>query len=113
MQKPKDDPRIGRMLRNDSMWSIVAIMALWALYGFVLYELVNVGNVTDTNVLTALAVGGFLVVLFNTAAIIAMIQHYAEDKEHIYGLDLHYLDLSRQQREGAAKLVPVKSPTTA
>lgn len=113
MQKPLEDPRIDRMLRKDSMWSVVAVLALWALYGFVLYELVHVGNVTDTNVLAALAVGGALVVLFNTAAIVAMLRHYADDKEHIYGLDLHYLDLARQQPEAAAKPVPAKTPSAA
>jgi hypothetical protein len=35
------------------------------------------------------------VLLFNTASIFAMIRHYSGDKEHIYGLDLHYLDVLR------------------
>ncbi len=33
--------------------------------------------------------------LFNTASIFAMISHYSGDKDHIYGLDLHYLDAAR------------------
>jgi hypothetical protein len=35
------------------------------------------------------------VLLFNTASILAMVQHYSGDKDHIYGLDLHYLDALR------------------
>ena len=28
----------------------------------------------------------------HTPSIAAMISHYSHDKEHIYGLDIHYLD---------------------
>ena len=30
-----------------------------------------------------------------SASIFAMVQHYSGDKEHIYGLDIHYLDAAR------------------
>ena len=43
----------------------------------------------------ALVIAGGIVLLFNTASIFAMISHYSGDKEHIYGLDLHYLDALR------------------
>jgi hypothetical protein len=36
--------------------------------------------------------------LFNAAAIWAMLKHYGEDKAHIYGLDLHYQDLMKQKQ---------------
>jgi len=39
-----------------------------------------------------LAVGGTLVLLFNTASILVMVSHLSEDREEIYGLDLFYLD---------------------
>ena len=41
------------------------------------------------------ALGVGIVLLFNTASIFAMIRHYSGDKEHIYGLDIHYLDALR------------------
>ena len=36
--------------------------------------------------------------LFNSASIVAMIKHYSDDKEHIYGLDLHYLDIMQRAK---------------
>lgn len=100
MQTPGDDPRIEKMFRNDSIWAVVAVAALWGLYGFVLYELIATAQVVDRGVLAALIVGGSLVVLFNTASIAAMLKHYSDDKQHIYGLDVHYIDLARNARGG-------------
>jgi hypothetical protein len=47
----------------------------------------------------ALAISGALVLLFNTAAIVAMIVHYSHDKENIYSLDLRYLDLMKKTKD--------------
>jgi hypothetical protein len=41
---------------------------------------------------------GACVVLLNTAAIAAMIRHYREDRDAIYGTDLYYLDRLREMR---------------
>lgn len=106
MQTSGDDPRIDRMFRNDTLWAVVAVAALWALYSFILYELIETAGVTDTSILTVLAIGGSLVVLFNTASIFAMIKHYSEDKQHIYGLDVHYIDLARKQAGKAEQSSP-------
>lgn len=85
------DPRIDKMFGTDRLWAYGAVLALWALYAFVFYEILP--HVNDDQVLMALAAAGGLVLLFNTAAILAMISHYSDDKQHIYGLDLHYVDL--------------------
>ena len=82
------------MFSADRFWAYGAVIALWALYVFVLYSLLPV--ITDGAVMLALAVAGALVLAFNSASILAMISHYDEDKAHIYGLDLHYLDLNRK-----------------
>jgi len=84
------------MFRTDRMWAWIAILALWALYGFVFWRIMPL--VTDSNVLIALTISGGLVLLFNTASILAMISHYHEDKEHIYGLDLYYLDIMNKSK---------------
>jgi hypothetical protein len=34
-------------------------------------------------------------VIFNTASIAAMVNHYSHDKEHIYGTDIRHLDAGR------------------
>jgi hypothetical protein len=36
--------------------------------------------------------------IFNTASIAAMVKHYEEDKEFIYGLDIKHLDEAKKNR---------------
>ena len=45
-----------------------------------------------------LLIGGAAVLLFNTASIGAMVQHYQEDKDFIYGLDIKHLDEMRGRK---------------
>lgn len=81
------------MFRTDSLWAFGAIIVLWSVYAFVFWEVLP--NARNDDVVLALAISGALVLLFNTAAIIAMISHYSHDKENIYGLDIRYLDLMK------------------
>lgn len=89
-----NDPRIERMFRRDRIWAIVALLTLWGTYTFVFFNIRPL--LTDSSLLYSLAAGAGLVLLFNSAAIIAMVTHYHEDKENIYGLDLHYLDAAKK-----------------
>jgi hypothetical protein len=97
MQQKLADPRIHKMFSGDRLWAFVAVLTLWATYAFVFWKLFD-GATADQTVLQALAISGGLVLLFNTASILAMISHYADDKEHIYGLDIHYLDEMKKAR---------------
>jgi hypothetical protein len=90
------DPRIGSMFGQDSLWASGLLLVLWLLYAFVFYEVWS--NTGQGYVGLALAISGGLVLLFNSASIVAMIKHYSEDKEHIYGLDLHYQDLMKRAK---------------
>ena len=96
MQQKAMDPRVDKMFGKDRMWALVALISVWALYTFVFYELMP--HLTDDGVKLALLISGGLVMLFNAAAIWAMLKHYGEDKAHIYGLDLHYLDIMKQRK---------------
>jgi ABC-type polysaccharide/polyol phosphate export permease len=96
VQQKAVDPRIDRMFGKDRMWAIVALIAVWVLYTFVFYFLMP--HINDEGVMAVLLVSGGLVMLFNAVAIYAMIKHYSEDKTHIYGLDLHYLDIMNQRK---------------
>ena len=65
-------------------------MLLWLLYAFVFVKVLPfLGSEQE---LWLLVIGGFLVLLFNTASVIAMISHLSEVREEVYGLDLRYLD---------------------
>ena len=45
-----------------------------------------------------LLIGGAIVLIYNTAAILAMLRHYREDRDFMYGLDIKFLDESRRNR---------------
>ena len=87
---PDHDPRVDAMYGGDRLAAIVALVALWATLIFVFIAVIPLAG--DPSVLYVLAAGAGLVLLFNTASIMAMLSHYSEDRKHIYGLDLHYLD---------------------
>ncbi len=90
------DPRVDRMFAGDRAAALIALGTLWAIYLFVFWKLLPLVN--EQAVLYVLGGGGALVLLFNTASILAMLAHYSEDRTHIYGLDLHYLDEMKKSR---------------
>ena len=45
-----------------------------------------------------LLIGGAIVLIYNTAAILAMLRHYREDRDFIYGLDIKFLDEARGKK---------------
>jgi hypothetical protein len=84
------------MFSGDRIWAFGAVLVLWLVYAFTFWQLFLTSG--DDGVLQALAISGGLVLLFNTASIAAMISHYSHDKEHIYGLDIHYLDEMKKSK---------------
>ena len=90
MSTGSEDPRVASMFRGDRAWSVFAIVMLWLTIIFVFFE--TLPYAATTGVVIALVISGGLLLLFNTASVVAMVKHYDEDKEHIYGLDIHYLD---------------------
>ncbi|MCZ8077652.1 MAG: hypothetical protein RSE12_00095 [Fuscovulum sp.] len=44
---------------------------------------------------TMLLIGGGAILVLNTAAIMAMLHHYREDRDFMYGLDIKFLDEAR------------------
>lgn len=85
------------MFNGDRRWALFAVLILWFIYAFVFWKVLP--TTTDQGVTLALAISGALVLLFNTAAILTMISHYDDDKDHIYGLDIHYLDALKGGKE--------------
>jgi hypothetical protein len=89
------EERIETMYRRDvrGAWALVAL--LWVAILFVL--IMTWPYIPDSGVRIAVLVGAAAILLFNTASIYAMVKHYAEDKEFIYGLDIFELDLMRKR----------------
>lgn len=87
------EARIDRMHRRDCVWALAALAALWVTIGFVFIEIAR--RTADTNIVLALGAGAAVLLLFNTAAIVALLRHYQADKVHLYGLDIFYVDAMR------------------
>lgn len=96
MQQRTSDPRIASLYGGDRFWSISSLLLLWLLYAYTLYSVMPFLDTPEE--LYLLAVGGALVLLFNTASILVMVAHLSEDRDEIYGLDLHYLDVANKNK---------------
>ncbi|MGF7160573.1 hypothetical protein FHS85_002204 [Rhodoligotrophos appendicifer] len=89
------DQRINGMHSRDRMGAIAFVVVLWFVVLYVLYQIWPV--VTNPAIQWILLGAGSLVLLFNTAAIVAMLRHYEGDKHFIYALDLKHLDEARRR----------------
>ena len=93
------DPRIEVMYRRDRLWAWTLVLLLWiAILAVLIFSWPHIPN---GGVRIAVLAGAASVLLFNTASIAAMLNHYAEDKDFIYGLDLKGLDAMRARRSRA------------
>ncbi len=88
--------RIESMYRRDVLVAWAFIVGLWLALAFVVTATWNLAPEGPWR--TVLLIGGAAVLLFNTAAIGAMVKHYKEDKDFIYGLDIKHLDEMRGGR---------------
>ncbi|WP_455273836.1 hypothetical protein [Rhizobium herbae] len=88
--------RIDRMHSRDKAGLIIFITVLWCTMVFALVTIWPYISVPAIRIILTTACA--LVLVFNTAAIAAMLRHYREDKHFIYGLDLKHLDEMRRRR---------------
>ena len=85
--------RIDAMLSRDRAMAWVFVVSLWITIGFVYFATDQF--ITDGALRVVLTIGALLILIFNTASMLAMIKHYQEDRDHIYGLDIKHLDENR------------------
>jgi hypothetical protein len=90
---PNLNQRIEAMYQGDKRGAWIFIAALWIVILFVLF--MSWPHIPDGGVKTAVLLAAAAVLIFNTASIYAMVKHYQEDKEFIYGLDIRHLDAMR------------------
>lgn len=82
--------RIEAMHRSDIRIAWGFVIGLWLAIIFVTWGTWNLAPTPSERVL--LLIGGALVLLYNTAAILAMLRHYREDRDFMYGLDIRFMD---------------------
>jgi hypothetical protein len=95
-QAPDLDRRIETMHRRDVQIAWAFVIGLWLAMLFV--ALATWSLAPSGAARTLLLIGGAIVLLFNTAAIMAMLRHYREDRDFLYGLDIKFLDEARAGR---------------
>ena len=90
--------RIEAMYQSDKRgaWRLVGL--LWIAILFVLF--MSWPYIPDSGVKAVVLIAAAAVLVFNTASIGAMVKHYQEDTEFIYGLDIKHLDAAKENRNG-------------
>lgn len=88
--------RIEAMHRRDVAVAWAFVLGLWLAIGFVAWATWPLAPSGGAR--TVLLIGGAIVLIFNTAAIMAMLRHYREDRDFMYGLDIKFLDAARAAR---------------
>lgn len=89
------DRRIRVMHRRDITIAWVFVVCLWCAMIFVARA--TWGLAPSEQARSLLLFGGTIVLLFNSAAILAMLRHYREDRDFMYGIDIKFLDENRAQ----------------
>jgi hypothetical protein len=82
--------RIEAMHKRDVQVAWAFVIGLWCAMIFVAIATWNLAPSGGARVL--LLIGGAVVLVFNTAAILAMLRHYREDRDFMYGLDIKFMD---------------------
>lgn len=88
--------RIESMHRRDVLVAWAFVAGLWLSMGFVAWATWALAPSGAAR--AVLLIGGAIVLIFNTAAIVAMLRHYRNDRDFMYGLDIRFLDAARAAR---------------
>ena len=93
-----DRERIEAMYRRDRLVAYAFVAALWLAIIYVFFQVWPLIPAQYSGLGIVLLIAGLAVLLFNTASIAAMVKHYEEDKDFIYGLDIKHLDEMRARK---------------
>lgn len=85
--------RIEAMHRSDVRIAWAFVIGLW--FSVIFVAMATWSLAPEPNARLLLLLGGAIVLIFNTAAIMAMLRHYREDRDFMYGLDIKFLDEAR------------------
>jgi hypothetical protein len=88
--------RIEAMHRSDVRIAWAFVVGLWLAVIFVAFFTWDLAPSGGPRVM--LLIAGAVILLFNTAAIMAMLKHYRDDRDFMYGLDIKFLDEARRTK---------------
>ncbi len=96
------ESRIEKTYRGDVLFASMFVAVLWLVILFVLW---SVGGLVGGGAIRTVLIGSAgMVLLFNTAAIAAMVRHYAHDKDAIYRIDLMHYDEMQAAKHGKDRI---------
>ena len=84
------------MHRRDVLVAWAFVIGLW--FSVIFVAIATWDLAPNRTARTLLLIGGAVVLLFNTAAILAMLRHYREDRDFMYGIDIKFLDEAKGRR---------------
>jgi hypothetical protein len=88
--------RIEAMHKRDVLVAWAFVLGLW--FAVIFVAIATWDLAPNSNARTLLLIGGAIVLIFNTAAILAMLRHYREDRDFMYGLDIKFLDEAKGRK---------------
>ncbi len=84
------------MHRSDTRVAWAFVLGLWLAIIFVALATWNLAPNGTARIMLLCA--GAVILVFNTAAIMAMLRHYRDDRDFMYGLDIKFLDAAKAAR---------------
>ena len=91
--------RIRAMHKRDVSIAWAFVIGLWFA---IIFVFVATWNLAPNGPARLMLLGaGCVILIFNTAAILAMLRHYREDRDFMYGLDIKFFDAGRAARKHA------------
>jgi hypothetical protein len=84
------------MHRRDVLVAWAFVIGLW--FSVIFVAIATWDLAPNGTARTLLLIAGAVVLLFNTAAILAMLRHYREDRDFMYGIDIKFLDEAKGRR---------------
>ena len=84
------------MHKRDVLVAWAFVIGLW--FAVIFVALATWDLAPTSGARNLLLIGGAIVLIFNTAAILAMLKHYREDRDFMYGLDIKFLDEAKGRR---------------
>jgi hypothetical protein len=88
--------RIEKMHKRDVSVAWAFVIGLWLSIIFVAIATWSLAPSGQARIV--LLIGGAIILILNTAAIMAMLKHYREDRDFMYGLDIKFLDAARARK---------------
>ena len=88
--------RIQAMHKRDVQVAWAFVIGLW--FAIIFVAVATWSWAPNGPARVMLLIGGAVILILNTAAIMAMLRHYREDRDFMYGLDIKFLDAARAQK---------------